>query len=262
MTSEDHDVPPPSPDDEGSDAAQDGPGRQQKPKRKKAFRFLPSSDVFLLKEVAVHTPWAAAHGETNMTWTNVANADSKACRRRFTVLLDTFRREEMESLRASGTAEEYREREQLLMGCLELVMYRRKQKEKKEAARREAASNQVVRDAMIGMRTKTPKRTSTEAIIEYLESKDEGQPSRDKQRQRHIDLQERRLALDEQSLQQDREKTNSLVAMMAAQMGILAKLAEKLSKQKSNTFDFDIYGCSLCKYCSILGDASLKSLEV
>ncbi|KAG3142027.1 hypothetical protein PI126_g15238 [Phytophthora idaei] len=130
MTSEDHDVPPPSPDAEGSDAAQDGPGRQQKPKRKKAFRFLPSGDVFLLKEVAVHTPWAAAHGETNMTWTNVANglkkatpssmADSKACRRRFTVPLDTFRREEMESLRASGTAEEYSEREQLLMGCLEL----------------------------------------------------------------------------------------------------------------------------------------------
>ncbi|KAF1782671.1 hypothetical protein GQ600_25719 [Phytophthora cactorum] len=164
-----------------------------------------------------------------MTWTNVANglkkatpssmADSKACRR---LLLDTFRREEMESLRASGTAEEYREREQLLMGCLELE---KTEKEKKEAARREAASNQVVCDAMIGMRlareedaerkslsSNNPKRTSTEAIVEYLESKDEGQPSRDKQRQRQIDLQERRLALDEQSLQQDREKTNSLVA--------------------------------------------------
>ncbi|KAG6957191.1 hypothetical protein JG687_00010151 [Phytophthora cactorum] len=178
----------------------------------------------------------------------------------------------MESLRASGTAEEYREREQLLMGCLELE---KTEKEKKEAARREAASNQVVCDAMIGMRlareedaerkslsSNNPKRTSTEAIVEYLESKDEGQPSRDKQRQRQIDLQERRLALDEQSLQQDREKTNSLVAMMAAQMGILAKLAEKLSKQKSNSFDFDIYECSLCKYCSILGGASLNSLEV
>ncbi|ETI33973.1 hypothetical protein L915_18835 [Phytophthora nicotianae] len=88
-----------------------------------AFRFLSSSDVFLLKEVAAHTPWAAAHGETNTAWTNVANglknamsastADGKACRRRFTALLDTFRRVEMESLRASGTAEEYREREQL-----------------------------------------------------------------------------------------------------------------------------------------------------
>ncbi|ETL27789.1 hypothetical protein L916_18730 [Phytophthora nicotianae] len=85
-----------------------------------AFRFLSSSDVFLLKEVAAHT---AAHGETNTAWTNVANglknamsastADGKACRRRFTALLDTFRRVEMESLRASGTAEEYREREQL-----------------------------------------------------------------------------------------------------------------------------------------------------
>ncbi|ETO62795.1 hypothetical protein F444_19368 [Phytophthora nicotianae P1976] len=44
---------------------------------------------------------------------SASTADGKACRRRFTALLDTFRRVEMESLRASGTAEEYREREQL-----------------------------------------------------------------------------------------------------------------------------------------------------
>ncbi|KAF4041532.1 hypothetical protein GN244_ATG06254 [Phytophthora infestans] len=38
--------------------------RSVKPKRKKAFLFLPSSDIFLLKEAIKHTPWAAGHGGT------------------------------------------------------------------------------------------------------------------------------------------------------------------------------------------------------
>ncbi|KAF1787951.1 hypothetical protein GQ600_20780 [Phytophthora cactorum] len=57
-----------------------------------------------------HTPWAAGHGETLAASDRVASgvkgvlstctADGKACRRRFAALLDAFRREEMESLRA------------------------------------------------------------------------------------------------------------------------------------------------------------------
>ncbi|ETL99537.1 hypothetical protein L917_03631, partial [Phytophthora nicotianae] len=39
-----------------------------KAKRKKAFRFLPSSDVVLLKEVVKHTPWSAGHDETQVAW--------------------------------------------------------------------------------------------------------------------------------------------------------------------------------------------------
>ncbi|KAG6954049.1 hypothetical protein JG687_00012036 [Phytophthora cactorum] len=102
----------------------------------------------------------------------------------------------MESLRSSRTAEVYHERGQLLTGCLELT---KPKKNKNEAARREAASNQVVRDAMVGVRrareedaeskspsSKNPKRTSTEAIVAYRESKAEDQPSRDKQRQRQL----------------------------------------------------------------------------
>ncbi|ETI36580.1 hypothetical protein PPTG_03791 [Phytophthora nicotianae INRA-310] len=58
-------------------------------KRKKAFRFVPSSDIMLLKEALKHRPWAAIHGETLAAWTSVATglkvaltscaADDKAC---------------------------------------------------------------------------------------------------------------------------------------------------------------------------------------
>ncbi|GMF12415.1 unnamed protein product [Phytophthora lilii] len=100
-------------------------------KRTKAFRFLPSSDIMLLKEPLKHRPWAASHGETQAAWTSVATglkaalisctADGKACRRRFNALLEVFRRNELDSLRASGSAEDYEEREQLLTDCMTLV---------------------------------------------------------------------------------------------------------------------------------------------
>eukprot|EP00644_Phytophthora_capsici_P007430 jgi/Phyca11/112118/e_gw1.21.540.1 len=100
-------------------------------KRKKAFRFVPSSDILLLKEAVKHRPWAAGHGEAQVSWSSVAiglkttlpscTGDGKACRRRFNALLDVFRRDELESLRASGSAEDFEEREQLLTDCMALV---------------------------------------------------------------------------------------------------------------------------------------------
>ncbi|KAG2789677.1 hypothetical protein JG687_00016550 [Phytophthora cactorum] len=44
-----------------------------KAKQKKAVRFLPSSDILLLKEMVKHTPWAAGHGETLAAWDQVAS---------------------------------------------------------------------------------------------------------------------------------------------------------------------------------------------
>ncbi|KAF4135067.1 hypothetical protein GN958_ATG15737 [Phytophthora infestans] len=74
------------------------------------------------------------------------------------------------------------------------------------------------------------KRTSTDAILEYLEPKLEGQLGRDKRRDRQLDIQEKQLALEEERLKQDSEKTDALMAMMAPQMGFLAMLAEKLDE--------------------------------
>ncbi|KAI9993384.1 hypothetical protein PInf_015465 [Phytophthora infestans] len=119
-------------------------------KRKKAFRFVPSSDIMLLKETLKHRPWAASHGETLAAWSSVATglkaaltsciADGKACRRRFNTLLEVFRRDELESLRASGSAKDYEEREQLLTDCMTLYNEHAQVKADKTERRKERLS--------------------------------------------------------------------------------------------------------------------------
>ncbi|KAI9985290.1 hypothetical protein PInf_004616 [Phytophthora infestans] len=199
-------------------------------KRKKAFRFVPSSDIMLLKETLKHRPWAASHGETLSAWSSVATglkaaltsctADGKACRRRFNTLL------------------EYNEHAQ--------VKADKTEKEKREAERRELASAEVVQSAMEGLRrsrsessenelstpppNKKKKKSSTEALVEFLDTKAEARISREKQKERQLDLQERRLALEEQRLQQDRDKLDKLMGMMASQMGLMSKLIEKMNQ--------------------------------
>ncbi|KAI9982656.1 hypothetical protein PInf_008633 [Phytophthora infestans] len=197
-----------------------------------ALRFVPSGDIMLLKEALKHRPWAASHGETLAAWTSITTrlkagltsrtADGKACRRRFNALLQVFRRDELESLRASGSAEVYEEREQLLTDRMTLhaqAKADKTEKEKKEAERRESASAEVVQSAMEGLRrsrsgsseselstpqpSKKKEKSSTEALVEFLDSKAEARISREKQKERQLDLEERRLALEEQRLQQD-----------------------------------------------------------
>ncbi|KAF4039907.1 hypothetical protein GN244_ATG07853 [Phytophthora infestans] len=231
-------------------------------KRKKAFRFLPSSDVILLKEVIKHTPWAAGHGKTEAAWGKVASgikaalplctADGKACRRRFYTLMEVFKREELESLRASGTTEDYEEREQLLTDCFELTEGHAQQKadktekEKRDAERREAASADIVRSAMQGMRskrylssdtelatppsTKKKKRSSTDALLGFLEDRASSRNNRHSLKERQLQIDERRLALEEQRQQQDKDKTDRMLAMMSSQMGLMVQLIEKISK--------------------------------
>ncbi|KAF4043074.1 hypothetical protein GN244_ATG04548 [Phytophthora infestans] len=231
-------------------------------KRKKAFRFVPSSDIMLLKETLKHRPWAASHGETLSAWSSVATglkaaltsctADGKACRRRFNTLLEVFRRDVLESLRASGSAEDYEEREQLLTDCMTLynehaqVKADKTEKEKREAERRESASAEVAQSAMEGLRrsrsessenelstpppNKKKKKSSTEALVEFLDTKAEARISREKQKERQLDLQERRLALEEQRLEQDRDKLDKLMGIMASQMGLMSKLIEKMNQ--------------------------------
>ncbi|KAF1790744.1 hypothetical protein GQ600_22556 [Phytophthora cactorum] len=174
-----------------------------KVKRKKAFRFLPSSDTLLLNEMAKHTPWAVGHVETLVASDRLASADGKACRHRFAALLDAFRREEMESLRASGTTEDFTEREQLLTDIASLEKADKTKKKSREAERSKAASAEVVRDAMAGLPSKRPKRTSTELIVGYLETKAAVRSSRSEERKQQLYLEARRLAFEEHRLELD-----------------------------------------------------------
>ncbi|KAI9982484.1 hypothetical protein PInf_008439 [Phytophthora infestans] len=195
----------------------------------------------LLKKTLKHRPWAASHGETLAAWSSVATglkaaltsctADGKACRRRFNTLLEVFRRDELESLRASGSAEDYEEREQLLTDYMTLynehaqVKADKTEKEKRDAERR-SSENELSTPPP----NKKKKKSSTEALVVFVDNKAEARISREKQKEQQLDLQERRLALEEQRLQQDRDKLDKLMGMMASQMGLMSKLIEKMNQ--------------------------------
>ncbi|KAI9982634.1 hypothetical protein PInf_008606 [Phytophthora infestans] len=200
---------------------------------KKAFRFVPSSDIMLLKEVLKHRLWAASHGETLAAWTSVTTrlkaalisctADGKARRRRFNALLQVFRRDELESLRASGSAEVYEECEQLLTDRMTLFR-----------AQWRAYDSPVQEALKVSYRPPQPskkkKTSSTEALVEFHDTKTEARISREKQKERQLDPEERRLALEEQRLQQDRDRLDKLMGMKASQIFLMSKLIEKMNQ--------------------------------
>ncbi|KAG9397930.1 hypothetical protein AC1031_016348 [Aphanomyces cochlioides] len=100
-------------------------------KRKDVFRFKASTDVDLLREVMRIQPFAAEYGQTGRRWEQLSvcmceihgegAVTAYSCRRRFEDLVENFKNETMNSLRASGTDEEYTEREQLLQDIVDLV---------------------------------------------------------------------------------------------------------------------------------------------
>ncbi|GMF51004.1 unnamed protein product [Phytophthora fragariaefolia] len=261
-------------------------GSAAKSKRKKTFCFLPSSDVLLLKEALKHTPWAAEHGDTQAAWYRVAiglrgalpmcTADGKACRRRFSTLLDAFRREELQSLRASGTAEDYEEREQLLTGIISLKKVDKTEKEKRDAELHEAASAEVVRDATAGLRRprssdsssespspsapKRSKQTSTEMIADYLQAKEAARSNRREERQKQLHLEARRLDLEVQRLQQDRERGERFMEMMSAQMSMMAKLSPKENNKTQRLKFFLLMQPLAMEICIYTRRCNLKKL--
>ncbi|OQR86388.1 hypothetical protein ACHHYP_10592 [Achlya hypogyna] len=79
---------------------------QEAPRRKTPFRFEGCTDVDLLKEVIHVRPFDAPYGE-------VKNLTVNGTRKRYEDLMIAFKEATLVSLRASGTDEEYEEREQL-----------------------------------------------------------------------------------------------------------------------------------------------------
>ncbi|RHY15929.1 hypothetical protein DYB32_010698 [Aphanomyces invadans] len=97
---------------------------------KTAFRFKGCTDVDLLKEVIHVRPFEAPYGEVRKRWTEVTEHLQRivgdgitvnATRKRFDDLMTAFHEITMAALRASGTEEEYEEREQLLQDIHDLV---------------------------------------------------------------------------------------------------------------------------------------------
>ncbi|KDO20012.1 hypothetical protein SPRG_14160 [Saprolegnia parasitica CBS 223.65] len=91
-----------------------------------ASKFACKHDIAMLRTVNLLEPWAAAHGAVMSTWDAIAesladasdfglkNKKGPALKTRFEIIMNRFKKSEFQSLRKSGTVEEYEEREQLL----------------------------------------------------------------------------------------------------------------------------------------------------
>ncbi|ORY29876.1 hypothetical protein BCR33DRAFT_792788 [Rhizoclosmatium globosum] len=138
--------------------------------------------ILLLKEVTGVEPFNAGHGKTGEAWERVATnvntemglhndanvkATGKNAFKRFKELLKKFKADEMESLQASGTEEEFEESEQLLSDLQDLIhdleeqRVKKKAKKSKEEERRET-NGAAIREAAVKLmsdKNKTPKKT-------------------------------------------------------------------------------------------------------
>ncbi|KAJ3281412.1 hypothetical protein HDU79_010791, partial [Rhizoclosmatium sp. JEL0117] len=137
-------------------------------------------DIALLKEVLNVEPYKAAHGKTAECWENVAtnlnealSLDGDVCttkknaQERFKDLMKKFKADEMEALRASGTEEEFNEREQLLSDVRDMVcrirsLFAQKKKAKKTNDNEKSEVNgAIVRNAAVKRlleKLKTPRK--------------------------------------------------------------------------------------------------------
>ena len=92
--------------------------------RKRVFCFRTQSDIDLLKEVMNYKPFKVSHRQVTQTWDSIAtelcsiygasSVKGSAAKRRFKELLAKFKKDKLDSLRASRMEEEFDQREQLL----------------------------------------------------------------------------------------------------------------------------------------------------
>ncbi|KAG9415752.1 hypothetical protein AC1031_000130 [Aphanomyces cochlioides] len=139
-------------------------------KRKDVFRFKAATDVDVLREVMRIQPFSADYGQTGRRWDELSrcmceihgdgSVNSYSCRRRFEDLLQNFKKDNMASLRASGTEEEYTERDQLLQDIVDMMDASNSGKIEKKSTKmakikkREDDSDDVRRLAMTAMKRK------------------------------------------------------------------------------------------------------------
>ena len=95
-------------------------------------RFSAWHDILLLRAVNDIKPWEAAYGKVMSKWDDVAGGlantigfglkkDGHACKKRFDLILEQFRKDDLEALRKSGVDEDFKEKEQLLSDIRERI---------------------------------------------------------------------------------------------------------------------------------------------
>ncbi|ETV68870.1 hypothetical protein, variant [Aphanomyces astaci] len=135
---------------------------QAEGKKKPAHGFTTPQDVDLIKEVMSICPHDAPYGQTSARWAEVGehmrtihvdSLSATGCRKRCDDLLVAFQKAMLASLRASGTDEEYDEREQLLQDLSD--MKATKEDKCKKMDKRESDGHTVRSAALTGMKRKS-----------------------------------------------------------------------------------------------------------
>ncbi|KAG9417097.1 hypothetical protein AC1031_001485 [Aphanomyces cochlioides] len=236
-------------------------------KRKAAFRFMTSSDIDLLKEVIHIQPFDAPHGQTAARWLVIESnlkaiygesISSKGCRTRFGDLLLAFKQDTLTALRASGTDEQYDEREQLLQDIVDLmensaVQKRIAKSEKSARIEKRESDGEKIRQAAMGNLKRNERDYDSDA-------KHDGQPSEKKRywgtqarsndvsrtleeismfmkeandiKRREIEIAERKLAIEESRLEIDRAEREARFAWRKKKEKLVSIWRNKKGKLK------------------------------
>ncbi|ETV92663.1 hypothetical protein H310_13106 [Aphanomyces invadans] len=116
-------------------------------KRKTAYRFTTQVDIDLLKEVMAVCPHEAPYGQILARWEEVVehiremhgpDLITAGCRKSLDDLMAAFKKDTVKSLRATGTEEEYNEREQLIQDLSDMMdsAYKTKKALKEEKSKK------------------------------------------------------------------------------------------------------------------------------
>ena len=214
---------------------------------KKPARFTPKFDIALLKEVVAQNPFAQKNSKAK--WIQIVAKintllletrndivfTERGCKDRLKILVNAFKKETLASLKASGTVEEYTERDQLLTEVIELIEEKEntlKEMERKEQEKEEQGVD-IRRISMVklskkrgnfseadsdGVSPPQQKRKVVQSYIEYMREKDEADR---KQKEAELALKREKLQL-EMKREEQREHRENLM------LDLLAKLSEKL----------------------------------
>ena len=214
---------------------------------KKPARFTPKFDIALLKEVVAQNPFAQKNSKAK--WIQIVAKintllletrndivfTERGCKDRLKILVNAFKKETLASLKASGTVEEYTERDQLLTEVIELIEEKEntlKEMERKEQEKEEQGVD-IRRISMVklskkrgnfseadsdGVSPPLQKRKVVQSYIEYMREKDEADR---KQKEAELALKREKLQL-EMKREEQREHRENLM------LDLLAKLSEKL----------------------------------
>ena len=214
---------------------------------KKRARFTPKFDIALLQEVIAQNPFAQKNSKTK--WIQIVakiNAllletrndivfTERGCKDRLRILVNAFKKEPLTSVKASGTEEEYTERDQLLPEVIELLGEKentlkemeRKEQEKEEQgvdirgismvklSKKRGNCSEADSD---GVSPPLQKEKLVQSYIEYMREKDEADRTQ----------KEAELALKREKLQLEMKREEQIESWENLMLDLLTTLLEKL----------------------------------